>query len=287
MSAFFTPSTPAASQTANRSPPNMADEAGTVNPETTQLSRADLDALGADLKQHFAALIEQKLDQKLDQKLSPLTQELKALKTSITEIKSTASKAYDLASALEQRVSGAETAEKHLRERIAWLETRARSLNLKVRGVPESADLNADLASNLALWLASFLNLGADRAPTIAAAYRVGPASAAKPNYPRDIILQFMFSKEREAVLQAARSVSQIQFKGTTIMFLLDLPPEILLKRKMLRPITDQLKGKKIRFRWNAASEIVVVRDGMQFKAGDLESGRHLLDALNTGGSDP
>lgn len=48
----------------------MADEARPVNPEGAQLSWADLDALGADLKQHFASLIEQKLDQKLDQKLT-------------------------------------------------------------------------------------------------------------------------------------------------------------------------------------------------------------------------
>lgn len=68
-------------------------------------------------------------------------------------------------------------------------------------------------------------------------------------------------------------------------MFLLDLLPEILLKRKSLRPITDKLKEKKIRFRWNAASEIVVVRDGVQLKTGDLESGRNLLEALNAGDS--
>lgn len=53
------------------------------------------------------------------------------------------------------------------------------------------------------------------------------------------------------------------------------------MKRKSLRPITDKLKEKKIRFRWNTTSEIVVVRDGIPLKAGDLESGRHLLEALS------
>lgn len=38
---------------------------------------------------------------------------------------------------------------------------------------------------------------------------------------------------------------------------------------------------RKIRFRWNALSEVVVVRDGIQLKAGDLEVGRRLLDTLN------
>lgn len=283
MSVFFAPATSAPSQTtAEKSPPNMADDTQAVSPEGAQISRTDLEALGTDIKQHFATLIEQKLDKKLDQKLAPITQELKSFKATMSDIASTANKAFEMASALENRVNEAEGAEKHLKDRIAWLESRARALNLKIRGVPESADLNSNLASTLSTWLSSFLNLGTERAPTIVTAYRVGPISAIKPNYPRDIILQFMFAKEREAVLQAARSTSQVQFKGTTILFLLDLPLEILLKRKTLRPITDKLKEKKIRFRWNAASEIVVVRDGMQLKVGDLETGQHLLETLNT-----
>lgn len=282
MSAFFAPNTPTASQTSiDKSLPNMADGEGTVNSDGAQLSRAVLNALGADLKQHFAPLIEQKLEQKLDLKLSPLTQELKALKSAVSNIASTASKAFEMATALEKRADRSEVNEKQLKERIAWLESRARALNLKVRGVPESPDLNSNLASTFSSWLSSFLNVGPDQAPTIVSAYRVGPVSAIKPNFPRDIILQFLLAKERESVLQAARSVSQVQFKGTTIMFLLDLPPEILLKRKSLRPITEKLKEKKIRFRWNTASEIVVVREGIQMRAGDLETGRRLLDALN------
>lgn len=50
------------------------------------------------------------------------------------EIATTANKAFEMASAMEERVSGSESTEKHLKERIAWLETRARALNLKVRG---------------------------------------------------------------------------------------------------------------------------------------------------------
>lgn len=274
------PNTPTAAQApVDETQPNMAEEAGTVNTEGAQLSRADLEALGADLKHHFSLMF----DQNLDAKLTPIAQELKALKMSVGETANMASKAYDMASALEGRVSEMESNEKHLKYRLVWLEARARALNFKVRGVPESTDLNANLASAFSIWLSSFLNLGEEQAPTIAAAYRAGPVAAIKPNFPRDIILQFMFAKDREAVLQAAKSVSQVQFKGTKILFLLDLPPEVLMKRKSLRPITDTLMEKKISFRWNAASDVVVVREDMQLRAGDLEAGRRLLEALNAG----
>lgn len=82
-----------------------------------------------------------------------------------------------------------------------------------------------------------------------------------KPNYLRDIILQFLFAKDKETVVQAARSVSRVQFKGTTILFLLDLPPEVLLKRKALHPIIDKLKEKKICFHWSTSSDVVVVHN--------------------------
>lgn len=115
-----------------------------------QLSWADLEALGADLKSHFSALFDQKLDPKLDAKLGPIAQELKALKSTVGHIATTASKANDMAAALEGRVSKTETSEKNLKDRLAWLETRVRALNLKVQGRPESTDLSANLDATFA-----------------------------------------------------------------------------------------------------------------------------------------
>lgn len=46
-------------------------------------------------------------------------------------------------------------------------------------------------------------------------------------------------------------------------------------------PITDKLKEHGVRFRWNAASDVVVVREGAQFKAADIAYRWFLLAALN------
>lgn len=63
-------------------------------------------------------------------------------------------------------------------------------------------------------------------------------------------------------------------------MALLDLPPETLLKRKMLKPITDHLKTKNVRFRWSPTLDLIVARDGAQYRAKDIPSGHVLLEAL-------
>lgn len=115
MSAFFQPSTPTASQTmADKLQPNMADELGTVRSVGAQLSKANLEDLGTDLKEHFSAL-----DQKLVLKLNPISKELKAFKSTLSEIAMTANMAFEMASAMEKQVSGSAASEKHLKEKNA------------------------------------------------------------------------------------------------------------------------------------------------------------------------
>lgn len=82
-------------------------------------------------------------------------------------------------------------------------------------------------------------------------------------------------------MLRLARGPNSLLFSGAKILILLDLPQDTLQKRRELKPITDQLKTKGVRFRWNAASDVVVIKDGAQYKAEDVASGHTLLSALN------
>lgn len=237
------------------------------------LTRGNLLALRDDLKHHFTTLLEEKLDS-LSNRLTDMTNTIK-------DISHTAGEAFDLSKTNETSIRELQTSEKVLKDRVAWLEGKARAMNLKFRGLPEHPDLNSNLSHAIASWLASILRLEDGVAPTILAAYRVGPASAARPNFPRDVVVQFLYQRTRDAVLQMVRKSSALQYEGAKIIVLLDLPMEVLAKRKTLKPITDLLKTKNVRFRWSATSDIVVIRDGAQFKAEDLASGRTLLAALD------
>lgn len=70
-------------------------------------------------------------------------------------------------------------------------------------------------------------------------------------------------------------------YKDSKILVLMDLRPDILNKRKLLKPITDHLEVKNIHYRWNAVSDIIVAHDRTQYTADDVASGRTLLAALN------
>lgn len=111
-----------------------------------------------------------------------------------------------------------------LQDGLAWLEQRARALNLKLRGVPDSMEINRNLQHNITAWLTPLLRLEGNVSPTISAVYRIGPVSSIHPNFPRDIILQFVYAKERDAVLCLARGSGSLSYSASKIM-------DILLKR--------------------------------------------------------
>lgn len=271
---FFSPSSLAALQGTQDQPITDAAPGEERNgAPSAPLTKADLTDIKEDLKRHLTSLIENKLD--------PIAEQLSALNSTLVDVATTANMAHETSEKNGGMIHALQTSKKQLKERILWLEHRARSMNLKLRGFPESTDFNKNLLHNIISWLTPLLRLADDESPTIMAAYRVGSPTSIRPNMPRDIIIQFLYSSEREAVLRLARGSSSLEFIGSKIMILLDLPQEVLQKRRGLKIITDQLKAKGVRFRWNPASDVVVNKGGAQYKAEDIAFGHTLLSALN------
>lgn len=240
--------------------------------ETASLTKRDLLNLGADLKSYFKLSI--------SQELSPIAQQLSELTSALKDVASTADTAMELGLSLQKSTRQLQRSEQQLSARIVVLETQARATNLKFRGLPESPDLNGNLIFPLAAWLASVLKLEECVAPTILSVYRLGPLSAVRPNFPRDVIAQFLYPRSRNVILKAERANGPLKFGDHTIQVLLDLPPEILLKRRMLKPITECLHHHKVRFRWSSTSDVLVFREGRQYRAEDISSGKSLLTSL-------
>lgn len=236
------------------------------------VTRRDLMTVSSDLKHHISALLEGSL--------AEIKGQLQTINTSLKETAETAGKAYDLATSTESAVKDIRASEKALRDRVAVLELKARALNLKFRGLPEHPDINNNLQAFMTSWFATFLHTTGDASFNIMAAYRLGAASMAKPNYPRDVLVQFQSLGNRNSVLSAARQQGALKYQERTVLALFDLPPESLMKRKQLKPITDHLKTKNVRFRWSPTSDLIVTRNGAQYRAEDIPSGRTLLEAL-------
>lgn len=129
-------------------------------------------------------------------------------------------------------------------------------MNLKFCGFPETAEFNNNLTSSLATWLSSVLQLEDGVSPTILHAFRLGPLAAAHPNFPRDVVAQFLHPRSRDAILKCARSGGHMKFDGRIIQVLLDLTPDVLTKRHTLKLVTDTLRDNHVWFRWSPMSDI-------------------------------
>lgn len=115
----------------------MAPEGDMVGAQSLQLTKNDLAEVKEDLKQHLTNLILQKLD--------PMIAQIASLSSTIKEIATTANEKNG------GSIKELKAAERQLRERVAWLEQRARSMNLKLRGVPESSEINGSFCSVVSL----------------------------------------------------------------------------------------------------------------------------------------
>lgn len=241
--------------------------------DTAPITKQDLQNLSADLKSSFTMLIAQQL--------APISQQLSDLTTTLKEVSSTAEAAMEIGLAAQEDTRNLQRSEQLLSSKVALLEAHIRASNLKFRGLPESPAFDANLASSLATWLASKLKLEDGVAPTILSAYRLGSPSAARPKFPRDVMAQFLYPRSRNAILQLARADGPLKFESHSVLVLLDLSPNVLAKRRLLKPITECLHSNKVRFRWSPTSDILVYKEGRQLRAEDIPSGKDLLLALN------
>lgn len=155
---------------------------------SSRLTKSDLADIKEDLRQHLTNIIDKKLD--------PMMAQISALSATLKDVADTADAVYVESEKNGGQIKVLKASERQLKDRIAWLEQRSRALNLKVRGVPESTETNRDLLNTITSWLTPLLKTEGTTSVTITSAYRVGPAKSIHPNYPRDIVIQFLFAKE-------------------------------------------------------------------------------------------
>lgn len=140
----------------------------------------------------------------------------------------------------------------HLRDlhcQIEDLENRSRRHNLRVRGLPESMDID-----QISPTITEIFNNLLGRPPlTVIKMERVHRAlkprgKATDP--PRDVICHIEDFQLKENILRNAILRSKYTYEGQTISFYQDLSNITLQNRRDLRPLLDKLRDKGIIYKW-------------------------------------
>uniref|UniRef100_A0A8C5PAB4 Uncharacterized protein n=1 Tax=Leptobrachium leishanense TaxID=445787 RepID=A0A8C5PAB4_9ANUR len=138
-----------------------------------------------------------------------------------------------------------------LRRSVDDLDNRGRRNNVRIRGVPESED-----TEDIPLTLRTLFNALLERPPDRALRPRGAPSAP-----PRDIICRIHHFPLKEEIMQAARKKRSITHDGHAVEVYQDLSRFTLQARRHLKPITDVLRDRDIRYRWGYPFALTVRRD--------------------------
>lgn len=121
---------------------------------------------------------------KMSALLKPVQEQLSSIKAVVAETQKTADNAMELAITLNEGSRMLQIEQDTLRQRVMMMDMEARSLNIKIRGLPEKVEASLDLQTYIVNWMATLMQLEKGIAPSLTKARRLGSILAPKRQRP-------------------------------------------------------------------------------------------------------
>lgn len=129
------------------------------------------------------------------------------------------------------------------------LDNRGRCPNLRIRGMPESIELE-QLSPTVVSLFNDLVNRPLQSQIAMERIHRAFRPKGEEADPPRDIICCIVDYKLKEEILKQARSKAQALHAGAHIQIFQDLSSITLQHRRDLKPLLDTLRTKRIPYRW-------------------------------------
>lgn len=147
-------------------------------------------------------------------------------------------------------------------KKIDDLENRTRRNNLKIRGIPPSIQ-QKDLKNYLQKLFARLLNIEDEETIRIDRAHRLGTKTYVSASHtPRDVICCLQSYEKKADITAVTRTMTSIKHEGAELQIYGDLSKRTSDRRRLLRPITEELRSKGIKYKWGFPLSIIVTKDG-------------------------
>lgn len=141
------------------------------------------------------------------------------------------------------------------------LENRSRRNNIRVRGLPETVNVE-NLRKTLQNIFNSLLERPGETEIEIDRVHRIQGPKVNDSGKPRDVICRIHFFQVKEKIMIAARRHRDFEYEGAQIIFLQDLSKYTLIRRKAVKPLLDVLREREILFRWGFPFQVIVHQGG-------------------------
>lgn len=211
--------------------------------------------------------------------LQPVQEQLSSVKAVVTKTQKTADNVMELALTINNESKMLQMEQDTLKQRIMMVDMEARALNIKIRGLPEKVEGLLDLQTYVINWMATLMQLEIGVAPSLTKARRLGSLLVPKRQRPRDILVTFLYMREKIAFLHSVHKLHPLKFNENDVEIFQDISPKVLGLRRELKPITLQLQKASKQYRWSCPARFQVQHNGSLLTAHNIESGLRLLVA--------
>lgn len=194
-----------------------------------------------------------KSNEKMMGEIKLLISELKEIKLEIGELRGETQK-------LENKVTDLVNRNKELEEHVEKLESQNKKLELKfelkakeqqlrIRGLEEEEEEEniREKIINMFVELTEKpieeIEKGMDQV------FRIKLRAGRRTNYPQDVIVNVLSKTLKEEILRQSYA-KPIEYRNEKVLIMKELPRQIVEDRKSYKKLTDNLKGKNKRFRW-------------------------------------
>lgn len=219
----------------------------------------------------------------LRRSLSSVDGNLKSLVSRITEVEDRVSRVEDEQASMKANPAATKVDVLNLQDKLAGLEDRSRRNNLRFVGIPEGSE-KGDTVAFLNTLIATSLDLD----PPVGGfemdrAHRVGSLTA-PGDYSRTIIVRFLRFKDRQEIMEVARSKKQIKWNGKQVMIFPDYSKETQRRREAFKGCKKALHERNIKFSLMYPARLKITTSGNNSKI--FENPEHAMDyILERGGN--
>ena len=197
--------------------------------------------------------------------------DLDTIRGRLTTAETRISDTEDTAAQLTAKMTKLETQVKFLTEKNEDLENRSRRSNLRLIGLPESAE-GRDAEAFLEKWLPDIL--GAENFPTavrIERAHRIpsfptGPAKSTRSApFPRPLIMKFLNFKDKVCVMKAAQAKGKVMYENRQVKFFSDFSAEVQRQRKAYDAVKQRLRSEGIQYGLQFPAKLRITHGGKNY----------------------
>nr|XP_016851679.1 PREDICTED: troponin T-like [Anolis carolinensis] len=201
------------------------------------------------ISENQRTLQEQMIDMRkeLSEEFIEVKREIKDLQKEMKEVKEDKQKLEKKQDKFQAKLERLEAKNNKLEERQEKLERKELEFQVRVRNIVEEPKEN--LKQITTQILADLLQIQDEvMEDRIEKVYRVITNYSRKNKVARDVVVQFERRKTREVLRTSNKNT--IRYKGQKVTILKEHPPSTMQKRKKYLFLTEELKKRHIRFRW-------------------------------------